>query len=188
MFLSVESASQGFAGTFIQEIAARGWRLIFDKDGCLASLPGAAPSQSNPLPSAREFVEIVNDFWYHTLWTAKKLRRGELWVAKSCCDDYLKRLLLNMLAWQAQTSGISGVETWFNGRFLEQWASPTALEKLREAFAHYNTQDTWRALHVTMELFDQLAREIAAHLGYAYPAENVEKVVTLIETLMTVRA
>jgi aminoglycoside 6-adenylyltransferase len=101
-------------------------------------------------------------------------------VAKACCDDYMKRLLLRMLEWQAQGRR---ADTWFNGRFLEQWASAEVLEKLRIAFAHYEQQDVWRALYASMELFDQVAREIAAAWGYIYPFEKVEKVREMVALL-----
>ncbi len=176
MFLPVEGAREGYAGTFIPEVASRGMRVLLDKDGLLASLAAVPPAQPRQLPSSQEFTEVVNDFWYHTVWTAKKLRRGELWVAKSCCDDYLKRLLLYMMGWHAQTSAAGPLDTWFNGRFLEQWASPDVQGALRGAFAHYDEADIWRALQATMAMFDRLARETANRLGYAYPLEKVEKV------------
>jgi aminoglycoside 6-adenylyltransferase len=196
MVYSIESARQGFAGTFVPEIAARGLRVLLDKDGILPPMPVATLAGTVQPPSWGEFSETVNDFWFHAVWTAKKLRRGELWTAIRCCDDYLKRLLLRMLEWQAQAAQEGTVDTWFNGRFMEQWASPAALEKLRIAFAHYDEQDIWRALRVSMELFDQVAKETAAGWGYTYPAENVEKVMRWVEecqggrngTLMAVAA
>jgi aminoglycoside 6-adenylyltransferase len=183
IILPVESGRQGFAGTFVPEIAARGLRVILDKDGILPPLPAATSGGPVQPPSFEEFSEVVNDFWFHTVWTAKKLRRGELWTAKRCCDDYLKRLLLRMLEWQA-----GGADTWFNGRFLEQWASPAVLDKLRIAFARYEEQDVWRALRVSMELFDEVARGTARRWRYDYPAENVDKVMRWAETSLRCNA
>jgi aminoglycoside 6-adenylyltransferase len=119
----------------------------------------------------------VHDFWFHAVWTAKKLRRGELWTAKSCCDDYMKRLLLRMVEWHTHATSGRMVDTWFNGRFMEQWASPAVLRELRKAFAHYDEDDIWRALLASMALFHQIANETAGHLQFAYPAENAEKVI-----------
>jgi aminoglycoside 6-adenylyltransferase len=133
-------------------------------------MPSRDPSPLTPA----EFAEVVHDFWFHTAWTAKKLRRGELWVAKFCCDDYLKRLLLRMIEWHAQAT--QNVDTWYSGRFLEQWASPSVADELRKAFAHYDELDIWRALRSTMDLFHRLAGETAELLKVAYPAENDGKV------------
>jgi aminoglycoside 6-adenylyltransferase len=186
IILPVESARQGFAGTFVPEIAARGLRVLLDKDGILHPAPVATSGGPVQPPSCEEFAGVVNNFWFHAVWTAKKLRRGELWVAKSCCDDYLKRLLLRMLEWQAQASQAlasqeGAVDTWFNGRFVEQWASPAALKKLRIAFAHYDEQDIWRALRASMELFNDVAEGTAMRWGYDYPAEKVDKVMRWVE-------
>jgi aminoglycoside 6-adenylyltransferase len=181
MVYSIESARQRFAGTFVPEMAARGLRVLLDKDGILPPLPTVSSRGPVQPPSYKEFSEVVNDFWFHTVWTAKKLRRGELWTAKRCCDDYMKReLLLRMLEWQRRAEE-PGADTWFNGRFIEQWASPAALEKLRIAFAHYDEQDVWRALRASMDLFDQVARETARRWGYDYPVENVGKVRRWVE-------
>jgi aminoglycoside 6-adenylyltransferase len=173
---STESARQRFAGTFIPEIASRGRRVLLDKDEILPALPVEAARQPAQPPPEGEYAEVVQDFWYHTAWTAKKLRRGELWVAIRCCDYYLKFLLLRVLEWQ-----VAGADTWFNGRFLEQWAAPESLVKLRRTFAHYETEDVWQALRATMELFDQAARQVAGRWGYGYPVENVGKVIRWVE-------
>jgi aminoglycoside 6-adenylyltransferase len=181
IILPVESARQGFAGTYVPEIASRGLRVLLDKDHILPSMQFEASQGSVQPPSFQEYSQVVHDFWFHAVWTAKKLRRGELWVAKVCCDDYMKRLLLRMLEWQAQAGRDKGVDTWFNGRFLERWASPAVLEKLRIAFASYEVEDVWRALCVSLELFDHVARETASRWRYDYPAENVKKVIGWVE-------
>jgi aminoglycoside 6-adenylyltransferase len=179
VIFSTESARQGFSGTFLPEIALRDMQVLLDKDGILSSLPGdVSPLLVDSHPTVADFTEVVNDFWFHAVWTAKKLKRGELWTAKSCCDVYMKRLLLRMLEWHAHAT--REVDTWYDGRFLEQWASPVVLEKLRIAFAHYDVQDIWRALRASMELFDQVARETARRWGYAYPDENAEKVLAWV--------
>jgi aminoglycoside 6-adenylyltransferase len=88
----------------IADIIRRGVRVLVDKDGKLAQILNlplpALPLQQKPLEA--EFVNAINDFWYHTLWSAKHLQRGELWWAKSGVDMHLKGLLLRMLEWHAR--------------------------------------------------------------------------------------
>jgi aminoglycoside 6-adenylyltransferase len=110
------------------------------------------------------------------MWAAKKLRRGELWVAKSCADGYMKQQLLQMLTWHARATHGPGFDTWHNGRFLESWADPHVLDELHQAFAHYNEADIRRALSKTVELFRWVAKESAADLGYRYPDAADERV------------
>jgi aminoglycoside 6-adenylyltransferase len=167
----------------------RGMRILVDKDNLCGQLAAikVAPAVSASLPDQAEFLNLVNDFWYHTVWTAKKLRRGELWTAKSCADIYLKHLLLRLLEWHARAKRGAQTDTWMRGRFLEEWADPRAVAALPAIFAHYDAEDMWRALEATMELCRWLARETAELLNYEYPAEGDDRSTALVRQLFVER-
>jgi aminoglycoside 6-adenylyltransferase len=163
----------------------RGVLVLVDKEGLAPRLAAAEPAQPVAMrPTELEFAEAVSDFVYHTVWTAKKLRRGELWWAKSCCDSYLKGLVLHMVEWHARSRG---AEVRTHGRFLEEWADPRALAALRGAFAHYDAEDVWRALLATMDLYRWLAVETAEQLGYAYPSLGAGQAADLVQQLFDQR-
>ncbi|MGR6318205.1 aminoglycoside 6-adenylyltransferase [Micromonospora soli] len=153
----------------------RGFRVLVDKVNLERRLPGgAAPVRPAP-PDTAVFGHLTHDFWYHALWTAKKLRRGEVWIAKECCDCYLKTLLVRLLAWHAQAS--RPVDTWHGGRFLERWADRQALHDLRSAYASYDADDVARALWATVDLFGRLERKCADRLGLelTVPHDEIRK-------------
>lgn len=122
-----------------------------------------------------------------TVWTAKHLRRGELWWAKSCCDSYLKNLLLTMLECHARAARGPNFDTWMRGRFLEEWADARAVAALPEIYAHYEEEDIWRALLATMELFRWLAVETAETLDYVYPTYGDERCTELVQRFFSSR-
>ena len=168
------------------DVLRRGTRVLLDKDGHLTQiwqrpLPAATPFQR---PSEPEFLSVVNDFWYHALWTAKHLRRGELWWAKSGLDMRLKGLLAQMLEWQARAVQGPNHDTWMRGRFLEEWADPRAVQALPGAFAHYDPADMGRALLVTMAVFRWLAVETAQRWGFSYPSAGDRAATGLTEQLV----
>lgn len=157
------------------EILQRGRQVLVDKDGLFSSW--SEDVLSEPVmhtPTSEEFLEVVHDFWFHTVWTAKKLRRGELWVATTCNNVYMKRLLLRMMEWHAQATQGREWDIWFDGRFIEQWASPQVVRELPKVIAHYDGDDVWRALKASMELFDQIASKTAEYWQYNYPVSEVE--------------
>jgi aminoglycoside 6-adenylyltransferase len=165
-------------------IIDRGVRLLVDKDGITATMSlGVSSTPLYQPPSQAEFLNVVNDFWYHTLWTAKHLRRGELWWAKSCCDGYLKERLRWILEWQARAMHGPDHDTWMRGRFLEQWADPRAVSKLKATYAHYDEEDTWQALFATMDLFRWLSLETAEKLGFPYPTYGAEQAAEMTKRL-----
>ena len=166
------------------DLIHRGMRFLVDKDSFaerLKHIPIVLPP-SHP-PTEFEFLNLVHDFWYHTVWTAKKLRRGELWIAKSCCDSYLKQLLRQMLEWHTRACRGESIDTWVQGRFLEEWADARAVAALPAVFAHYDEADVWRALMATMKLFHWLAVEAADVLGYAYPLFGEERATEIVRRL-----
>ncbi len=174
----MEASLDGFS-----EVASRGIRVLVDKEKLAERalrLVTTSNANSARTPTDPDFLNLVNDFWYHTVWTAKKLRRGELWTAKACCDSYMKRLLLRMIEWHAQS--IHGVEydTWHSGRFLEEWVDTRIKDGLRKSFAHYDETDVKMALLNTMELFRTIARETALRLRFEYPTIGEEHASMLV--------
>ncbi|MHB9059062.1 MAG: aminoglycoside 6-adenylyltransferase [Bacillota bacterium] len=105
-------ASGGAEAALFRDIVKRGYRVLVDKRRLMAMVrellkerPGAA--QASPElrhPTEAEFLQVVSDFLYHGIWTAKHLRRGELLAAKGCCDSHLKDLLRRMVEWHAQAT------------------------------------------------------------------------------------
>ena len=151
----------------VLDMIRRGVKVLFDKTGFSARLP--EPSKIpvlKPQPSKEEFDQLVNDFLYHVVWTAKKLRRGELWTATACSDSYMTRKLLAMIEWHTLASTGWRADVWFNGRFMEEWADPKIVRALAGTFAHYDYEDVVKALLSTSELFLKLARETGEKLGY----------------------
>jgi len=172
----------------IEDILRRGFRFLVDKDNLEALLPEVPPELTAvPAPSAAEFLNLVHDFWYHTLWTAKHLRRGELWWAKAGCDMYLKNLLHQMLVWHTRSTKGPQTDTWLRGRFLEEWADPQAVSALASAFAHYDYQDIWQALLATMDLFAWLEQETAVALHFTYSTDGERHAIELVQNLFAER-
>ncbi len=171
------------------DVFRRGARVLLDRDGLAARMLEAARQPASPPapPSEGEFLGAANDFWYHALWTAKHLRRGELWWAKSGCDDRLKYLLRRMLEWHARAVRGGEYDTWIRGRFLEEWVDPRVLKELPRAFAHYDVEDLWRALLATMDLFGWVSGETAEHFHFTYPAVGADHAAKLVQALYETR-
>jgi aminoglycoside 6-adenylyltransferase len=174
---------QGEVPQEMSEVLRRGYRVLFDKDGLSSKLESASVrttegnNVTSQLPSLDSFEHLVNDFLYHAVWSAKKLCRGELWTAKMCCDGYMKRQLLQAIEWyQRATKG----EIWHEGRFLDSRVDPSVLEELRGAFAIYELNSVWEALHSTIDLFGRVCRDLGKQLGYSYPSTGHEYVLGLL--------
>jgi aminoglycoside 6-adenylyltransferase len=145
-------------------VLRRGFRVLVDKLDLAATLAASAGQPpSTGLPDQAAMDQLTHDFWYHLLWAAKKLRRGELWIATQTCNCHLKGLLVTLHGWHT-TAAQPLADTWHGGRFLERWADPQTLGALRDAYAGYDPAEVARALWATAELFQRLERECAERL------------------------
>ncbi len=154
----------------------RGVKVLVDKDQIAeAILPKefTAP-QVTPL-SEELFVQMANQFWFLALYIAKQICRNELWVVKSRDND-IKGILLQMIEWHEKTVHGEEYDTWHAGRFLCEWASKETLDELQNAFAHFDREDSLKALLATITLYKRLARDIVKKMQYDYPV-TLEKCV-----------
>ncbi len=167
----------------IRSTLSKGYKVLIDKDGLFDDIEftqdETSRSEEDKLPSQSEFDNLVKDFWYHTLWSAKKLFRGEIWIAKSGVDGYLKSKLLRMIEWHAIVKGEEDIRE--EGRFLESWADHRVIDDLEKCFSHYEEEDIKRALKKTMELFRWITKEVSDELGYGYPSNADERCTEWVE-------
>jgi aminoglycoside 6-adenylyltransferase len=158
----------------------RGVRVLLDRDGLIARMRHALGQPPSPKPPTEaEFLELVYRFWCIAGRKAKKICRGELYVAQSWS---LNRLMLPMVEWHARATRGWDYDVWHDGRFLEEWAHPCVMEGVRETFARYDREGMCRSLLATMDLFRWLAIETAEHLGYQYPATIDEQITELVKS------
>lgn len=151
-----------------QWIMNRGYYVIYESEGYTEIIKRyVSHIHSIPKMSEAEYINVVNDFYFHNIWACKKLRRGEVWAAKMCVDSYLKNYLLKMI--ELYCFNQKGIDVWHDGRFLDKWADEDIINELKNCFAHYDSDDIMRALWATHNLFDRTAKVVAQTLGYKYP-------------------
>ncbi len=153
-----------------QWVMNRGYAVIYDSMDFKSLLDEyITHSVTAPSMTEDEFTNMINDFCFHNIWAYKKLKRGEIWSAKTCVDSYLKRYLLRMI--ELYCSKVSGADVWHDGRFIDRWADGEILADIKECFAHYDKDDILSALIKTHELFARITRELAEFEGYKYPTD-----------------
>lgn len=144
-------------------VIGRGYRILLDRDGRLAdALNGLTAPKPEPLTQAM-LDETVSDFWYHCVWTTKKLRRGEIYTAHDCLDGYLRHLMMRLVRWTAEAGG----EAWHSMRFLEEWAPREVVALLPQTWAEHSHDDIARAVGVMMDTVSLLSERLAQERGFS---------------------
>ena len=172
VIIGEQAAAQALERGEAANILRRGYKVLVNK--AHFPLPPPVPPAAFVPAEEAEFQNTVHDFWFHTVWTAKKLLRGEVWAAKFCADGYMKYKLLWMIEQHEHAVRRSGCDTWYGGRFIDSWVDESIRRELETAFAHYTREDIAAALRITMQLFRRLATETADIQGFAYPTHADE--------------
>lgn len=163
----------------LPDILDVGYRVLLDKDGVTAGLKPPSHSAHIPhRPSEREYLDLVEEFWWETTYVAKNLRRGELFPWKYSFDAVIKfDVLRRMLEWHVETRHDWSLKPGAVGRGLKQLLQPDVWAEVEATFVGPGVDDNWDALFRSGRLFRRLALDVGADLGYAYP-ERIERGVT----------
>ena len=150
---------------------------LLDKDGILPIFP--PPNLSGYLPkppTARQFFDCTNEFWWVSPYVAKGLWRREIVYAKHMLDHYVRQELIKMLEWYV------GIRTDFKvtpgklGKYLEKYLEPELWQLLLRTYSDADYDRTWDALLAMGDLFRRIAIPVADHFDYAYPYAEDERV------------
>ena len=74
----------------VRDIFRRGYRVLLDKDDWSCFIDRAYNVSQRHDISPQMILNEIHDYWYHCVWTAKKLQRGELWTAMNCLNCYMQ--------------------------------------------------------------------------------------------------
>src|SRR5215216_3617844 len=161
--------------------------LLLDKDGIIEPFPPAAEKDYLPKPpTAKQFSDCCNEFWWVSPYVAKGLWRQEILYAKCLLDEVLRNeQLMKMLAWHI------GVQTDFKinpgklGKYFQKYLEPELWELLQKTFSDASYENTWEALFNTCDLFRRVAIPIAKHFGFDYPFDDDRRVSAHLEHVRT---
>ena len=151
--------------------------VLLDKDGRLPPIPAPTDEDYRALPpSAAEFADCCNEFWWVYTYVVKGLWRREILYALEHLNRYVRPMLLKMLEWHAGMRTGFGVSTGKHGKYLEKYLSEQHWRLLLSTYAEGSYDRVWESLLAMGDLFRETAREVAGRFGFEYPAGDDRRV------------
>ena len=151
--------------------------MLLDKDGLFEPFP--PPNDRGYLPhapTAKQFADTCNEFWWVSLYVAKGLWRQQLTYAKYMMDNIVRGELIKMLSWYIGSKTRFSVNLGGYGKFLQNHLEPELWTMLEKTYADADYDNNWTALLVMSELFRRAANEVAAQQGFDYQTKDDERV------------
>lgn len=149
--------------------------VLLDKDEVVSHL-GPATDQKywTPKPSAREFDDCCNEFWWVSSYVAKGLARHEFLYAVDHLHGNVRPNLLRMMSWQIGIKHGFNFSVGKNYKFIDRYLPKDDWQKLLSTYAQQSEAEVWEAMAVCQELFRKYAQQVANELGYVCPTYDVE--------------
>jgi aminoglycoside 6-adenylyltransferase len=151
--------------------------VLLDKDHLIPEL--SPPSDRDYLPqkpTAKQFDDCCNEFWWVSVYVAKGLWRDELTYTKHMLDVFVREQLMKMLVWYV------GLETDFQkspgkiGKYFKEYLDPESWNLLKNTYADWQPEHIWESLFVMGNLFRRVGHCVAEHFGFNYPEEDDKNV------------
>jgi aminoglycoside 6-adenylyltransferase len=160
-----------------------GYRVLLDKDHLTATMRSPTFTAYVPAPpSLATYQTLINDFLSDAPYVAKCLWRDELLPAKWCLDYNMKHTYLRqLLEWRMEIDHGWSVPAGFLGKGLKKRLPPDIWAQVEQTYVGARVAGNWDALAHTMALFRQVAVEVGAHLGYAYPDDLHQRVSAYVD-------
>ncbi|WP_458120057.1 aminoglycoside 6-adenylyltransferase [Paenibacillus sp. Z6-24] len=147
--------------------------LLLDKDGSIPALPEPTDEDYRVMqPTAVQFAECCNEFWWVSTYIAKGLWRREILYALEHLDRYVRPMLIRMLSWQAGDRHGWQISIGKSGKYLDKYVSAEDWQALLATYSCAEEESVWQAVFATIDLFSRTARQVASCLGLEYNREE----------------
>jgi aminoglycoside 6-adenylyltransferase len=159
-----------------------GYKVIVDKDGIAAKI--SAPTFKEHLvkkPTEEEFLTLVSDFFWDSVYVPKYLWRGSLFYAKFMFASLQFEYFEKIIGWYIGSQNNWNVNTGAHGKYFEKYLDKKTWEEIRQTFAGAGIEENWIAFFKLFELFTQFAKDVARKLDYQYPEEQEEKLLIYLQ-------
>jgi len=151
--------------------------LLLDKDGVVGPLN--PPSEHNYLPqppSAKQFADCCNEFWWVCPYVAKGLWRQEILYARYMLDQVVREQLMKLLAWHIGIQTSFALNPGKYGKNFQRYLEPDLWQMLQQTYAGAGYDATWEALLTMCSLFERIAVPAAGRFGFEYPHDDARRV------------
>lgn len=157
-------------------------RVLWDPEGLIPPLP--TPDGScyfvKP-PTAKDYDDCCNEYWWLHAYAAKELWRGNLVFAKYWFDGNLRRMYERMLGWYLAKRCGYGVSMGKHGKFMRKYMTDGEWELLLSGYADAEPEHIWTALQRMDDFFRIAAKSLAADYGFAYLQTEDDKVTAYLK-------
>lgn len=144
--------------------------VLLDKDALVKNEVAATDEKYwIKKPTAREFDDCCNEFWFVSTYVVKGLARKEILFAIDHLNEVARPNLLRMMAWYIGIEHSFTFSLGKNYKFINRYLPQNDWETLLSTYSVNNYTKLWESLFTCYKLFRKYSKLVAESLGYKYP-------------------
>jgi len=163
-----------------------GYRIIVDKDNIKNKIP--EPTYTEFVvkkPTAKEFYETVNSFYWDLPYIAKSLKRGEIAFARYMLLSAIRYdSFEQMLRWYAGFQNNWSVNYGVHGRNLEKLLDESTTVEINSLCADNTLNDIWQTTLAMEKLFNNMQTQIAKELHFQNNPVKINEVLEYCDFIL----
>lgn len=157
---------------------------LLDKDDQFESLP--LPNDSDYFikrPSAKEFGDVSNEFWWVSTYVAKGLLRNEITYAKEMLETAVRPMFMKMIEWEIGVDNQFSVSFGKAGKFMHRYVSEDYQKRVLQTYSDSDVENNWKALFSMVEIFEQSSNKVAAKISFQIDQKEQENAIRYLKQL-----
>jgi len=120
-------------------------------------------------PTAGEFDDCCNEFWWVSTYVVKGLARREFLFAVDHLHEIVRNNLLRMMSWHIGLEKGFNFSLGKNYKFIHHYLPNEDWDSLLTTYEESSYQNIWRSLFTCYELFRKYSKYVAESIGCTYP-------------------
>lgn len=156
-----------------------------DKDKLFSNIPNS--NEGDYLirqPTAKQFKDTCNEFWWVSTYVAKGLARNEITYAKQMLETVVRPMFMKMIEWHIGTETKFSVSFGKCGKFMKNYVSDETYENVLKTYSDHQIENNWNALFLMTKLFGEFAVSVANNISFSYNLNEAENVSAYLKELM----
>lgn len=163
------------------EIHAHGYEVIYDANlnllkSKIETTLANVKEESLKIPTEDELKQLINDLLFQLMFTCKKIKRNELWVAVSTINQLVSSKLLQLIEFHTTSITKTSHRIHYDGRFLEQRIYQDILNRLPQCFAKYDVLDAIQTVDHLLDTTYVLSKDICKENAYSFNADQFDRI------------
>lgn len=156
-------------------------KILLDKDNVMPQIPEATDSDYwVHKPSIEFYRDCCNEFFWVIPYIVKGLQRKEILYAIDHMN-IIRKMLLTMLGWKIGIETDFSVSVGKNDKYLEKFISEDIWNKLMKTYPSSDYGEVWKSLYIAIELFEEVAKDVADKQGFRYNQKEANNVKIYVE-------